>query len=126
MEVKNVTIAIVVVAVTIAASLAFLGDKKILGAQYRRYTSLVEQADQLFSGKNYSEASKNYKQALIIDPRDAKVWARYEQSEKKAILGQVGATLPAAAPRAAAPHNETITPQVPVGGGMIIEEDEGC
>ncbi len=122
MEVKNVTIAIVVVAVMIAASLAFLGDKKILAAQYRRYTSLVEQADRLFAGKNYGEASTNYKQALIIDPRDAKVWARYEQSQKKAILGQIGA----AASQATAPHSETITPHVPVGGGMIIEEDEGC
>ncbi len=123
MEVKNVTIAIVVVAVMIAASLATLGDKKILAAQYQRYTSLVEQADRLFSGKNYGEASKNYKQALIIDPRDLKIWAKFEQSEKKAILSQIGA---AAAPQATAPHSQTITPQVPVGGGMIIEEDEGC
>ncbi len=126
MEYKRVTIAMVVVAVMIAASLAFLGDKKILGAQYRRYASLVEQADRLFSGKNYSEASKHYKQALIIDPRDAKIWARYEQSEKKAILEQVGASVPTAVPQATAHQNETIMPHVPVQEGMIIEEDEGC
>ena len=121
MEYKQVTLAIVVVAVMIAASLATLGDKKILSGQYQRYTSLVEQADRFFSGKNYTEASKNYKQALIIDSRDAKIWARYEQSEKKVCQPEVGSTMPATAPQ-----NDAVMPQVPVQEGMIIEEDEGC
>ncbi len=120
MEYKQVTLALVVVAVMIAASLATLGDKKILSGQYQRYTSLVEQADQLFAGKNYTEASKNYKQALIIDSRDAKIWARYEQSEKNACQPEVGSTMPAA------PQNNAALPMVPVQEGMIIEEDEGC
>lgn len=126
MEVKKVTIAIVVVAVIIAGSLATLGNKKILSAQYKRYTSLIQQADRFLSGKDYPAAAQAYKQALIIDARDKKIWAKFEQSEKQAFLQEAGPTIPTTVPRSTAPHNETITPQVQPEGGMIIEEDEGC
>ncbi|HHL33070.1 MAG TPA: hypothetical protein ENJ30_01750 [Desulfobulbaceae bacterium] len=126
MEVKKVTLAIVVVAVIIAGSLATLGNKKILSAQYRRYTSLIRQADQFLAGKKFPAAAQAYKQALIIDARDKKIWAKFEQSEKQAFLREAGASIPTAVPQATAPHNETITPQVQPQGGMIIEEDEGC
>jgi len=126
MEVKKVTLAIVVVAVIIAGSLATLGDKKILSAQYRRYTSLIQQADRFLSEKNFPAAAQAYKRALIIDARDKKIWAKFEQSEKQAFLQEAGASIPTAVPQATAPRNETITPQVQPEGGMIIEEDEGC
>ncbi len=128
MEYKRVTLAFVVVAVMIAGSLATLGNKKILGAQHQRYTSLVQQADRLFSGKNYLDASKSYKQALIINPRDAKTWAKFEQSEKMVFQRAAGtSTVPATiVPQATAPQNETVMPRIAPQEGMIIEEDEGC
>lgn len=131
MEYKRVIIAIVVVALIIAGSLATLKNKEILGAQYKRCAVLSRQGDQLFLDKNYQEASKKYREALKIDPRNSKIWTKFVESERKVTLMAVQATLPKTAPQTpVAP--QTPIPQVtsPVPQhqpqGAIIEEDEGC
>jgi len=121
MEYKRVTIALVVVALILAGSLAFLKDKKILSAQYQRYGFLIQQADRLFTGKNYDAAARNYREALKIDPGDARIWAKFQESEKETILSQVQTALPGTAPQKLSP-----VPRPQPQGGMIIEEDEGC
>ncbi len=130
MEYKRVALAMVVVALIVAGSLATLDDKKILSAQYRRYTTLVQQGDRQFSSKNYTEAATTYRQALTINPRDAKLWVKFEQSEREKLMQQIPKTSAAAVqptlPREIAPQSETVMPTSPPAGGMIIEEDEGC
>jgi delta 1-pyrroline-5-carboxylate dehydrogenase len=121
MEYKRVTLAIVAVALMMAGGLATLKDKKILGAQYQRYAFLVQQADRLFLGKNYDAAAANYRDALKIDPGDAGIWAKFQKSERAAILSQVQTGLPDIAPQKLSP-----VPRPQPQGGMIIEEDEGC
>ena len=127
MEYKRVALLLVILALLMAGVLATLGDKTILRAQYRHYSQLVRQADQLYKGKQYQQAATTYRQALIIDPRDQKIWAKYTASTRLMALQQ------AAGPRPSSPLSEAsgsptgaTTPTIPVDGGMIIEEDEGC
>lgn len=122
MESKRVAIALVIVALLLAGSLATLQDKKILSAQYQRYSSLVQQADQLFLGRNYGAAATNYREALKIDPGDAKIWAKFQESEKATILSQAQSGMPGTGPQQLSPAYRPL----PQGEGMIIEQDEGC
>ena len=125
MEYKRVTIAIVVVALIVAASLATLKNKEILGAQYQRYAALLRQADQLFIDKNYNVASKIYREALKIDPGDSKIWAKFKESEKKAILLEVQTTPPNTVPQTSVPQITSPVPRSQPQGAIILE-DEGC
>ena len=126
MEYKRVALAMVVVALIVAGSLATLDNKKILSAQYRRYTTLVQQGDRQFSSQNYTEAATTYRQALTINPRDMKLWAKFEQSEREKFMQQIPKSIPNAVPQNMTPQSETVMPTSPPAGGMIIEEDEGC
>lgn len=126
MEYKRVALAMVIVALIMAGSLATLGDKKILSAQYQRYTTLVQQGDRQFSSRNYTEAATTYRQALTIIPGNAKLWAKFEQSEREKLMQQIPKSIPNAVPQNVTPQSETVIPTSPQSGGMIIEEDEGC
>ncbi len=121
MESKRVAIVLAIVALILAGSLATLKDKKILSAQYQRYATLVQQADQLFAGKNYSAAAENYREALKINPADAKIWAKFQESERATVLSQAQPGIPGAGGQQFSPAYRPV-PE----GGMIIEEDEGC
>ena len=131
MEYKRVIIAMVAVALIIAGSLATLNNREILGAQYKRCAVLLKQGDQLFLDKNYQEASRKYREALKIDPRNSKIWTKFVESEKKATLLAVQATLPKTAPQTSVPPQTPPVPQITSPApaqpqGAIIEEDEGC
>ncbi len=126
MEYKRVTFAVIIVALILAGSLATLDNKKILSGQYQRYTNLVQQADRFFSNRNYAEASNTYRQALTIDPRDARLWAKFEKSQRKTFARQVQNNVPESVPQNITPQSEPAMPTSPSAGGMIIEEDEGC
>jgi len=128
---KKIAIVLILVAVILAASLAFLKDKTIFSAQYKRCAQLVAQADQLFLNKKYSEAANKYRQALMIDPKNQKLWQKLFQTIEKETYAKVSTKIqPTEAPKAETqklmPQEQK--PQIPAKEepSFVIEEDEGC
>jgi len=126
MESVKVTLIAIILALVVAGSLATMSDKKILGAQYKRYTSLVDRAEQLFAAHQYGEAARLYREALTIDAKNTAVWNKYEQSQQALITSRLEQKRPRPAAGMMQSRPAVTMPSMGLEGGMIIEEDEGC
>ncbi len=128
---KRIAIVLVLLALIFAASLALLKNKEVLSAQYKRCMQLVSQGDQLFLSKKYNDAVIKYRQALMIDPKNQKLWDKLIESVRKAAYAQFSATQQVVTPKPEKVVPEivqpqTSQPQTPEQPSFVIEEDEGC
>ena len=89
MTYKKLVIVFIAFFLIIAGILALLNDKKILKGQYARSNQLILQGDQLVLNKNYTKASKKYRLALTIDPKNSKLWSKFIASERELITLQL-------------------------------------
>ena len=128
---KRILIVLILIALIVAGSLALLKNKTVLSAQYKRCMQLTSEADQLFLNKKYKDAIEKYRQALMIDPKNQKLWQKLIESIRKEAYLQVSAAKPAMIPQVTKPETKPVQPQVvtppaPSEPSFVIEEDEGC
>ncbi len=128
---KRITIILILLALVLAGSLALLKNKTILSAQYKRCAKLGAEADKLLSTGHYALATQKYRQALMIDPRNQKLWHKLAEALKKQGFEECVAQSPKEMPKTQKEAPSSTTPKVeipqqPSQPSFVIEEDEGC